>query len=81
MDESSDSSDTAQFALFIRGIDEQYNVIEEMAALVPLKNTTRSTDLFNALRMTMKRFCLSFNNLSAIITDGATAMVGRNGGL
>ena len=29
----------------------------------------------------MKRFCLAFNNLSAIITGDAPAIVGRNGGL
>ncbi|KOC59906.1 General transcription factor II-I repeat domain-containing protein 2, partial [Habropoda laboriosa] len=37
IDESTDATDTAQLAIFIRGIDEEYNVIEEFTALVPLK--------------------------------------------
>lgn len=81
MDESTDASDTAQLAIFIRGIDEHYNITEEMVSLVSLKDTTKSVDLFDALKTTMKRFSLSMKNLSAIITDGAPAMVGKNGGL
>jgi len=81
LDDSTDASDTAQLAIFIRGIDKQYNIFEELLALVPLKNTTRSVDMYDALKLTMERFSLSFHNLSAIVTDGAPAMVGKNGGL
>lgn len=52
-----------------------------MVALASLKDTTKSADLFDALKMTMKRFSLSMKNLSAIITDGAPAMIGKNEGL
>jgi hypothetical protein len=32
MDESCDIKDTAQLLIFIRGIDEKFNIFEEMAA-------------------------------------------------
>ena len=40
MDDGTDATDMAQLAIFIRGIDDECNVIEEMASLVPLKDTT-----------------------------------------
>ena len=30
-----------QLTIFIRGIDDKYNVTEEMASLVPLKDTSK----------------------------------------
>ena len=44
MDDSTDATDMAQLAIFIRGIDDEYKVTEEMASLVPLKDTTKSRD-------------------------------------
>ena len=38
MDGSTDATDTAQHAIFIRGNDDQY-VTEKMASLEPLKDT------------------------------------------
>ena len=40
MDDSTDAIDTAQLSIFIRGVDDEYNVPEEMT-LVPLKDTTK----------------------------------------
>lgn len=37
IDESTDVMDTAQVAIFVRGIDNEFNISEEMASLVPLK--------------------------------------------
>ena len=44
MVDSTDATDTAQLAIFIRGVDDEYDVTEEMAALVTLKDTTKSRD-------------------------------------
>ena len=40
LDESTDQSDTAQLVIFIRGIDENFNIIEEMLDLCHIKGTT-----------------------------------------
>jgi len=81
LDESTDLSDTAQLAIFIRGIDFNFNITEELAALFPMKGTTKSCDIFNALNSTFNRFDIKLNNLSGVITDGASSMVGKNEGL
>ncbi|XP_067123968.1 general transcription factor II-I repeat domain-containing protein 2-like [Centruroides vittatus] len=81
MDESTDATDTAQFAIFIRGINDEYSVTEEMLLLVPLKDTTKSRDLYEAVKKTLMRFSLSLSNISGVITDGAPAMIGRKEGL
>ena len=41
-------------AIIIRGTDNEYNVTEEMASLVPLKDTTKSLDLYEALKSYIK---------------------------
>ena len=43
-----------QLTIFIRGIDDKYNVTEEMASLVPLKDTTKSRDLYRAVKNMLK---------------------------
>lgn len=39
--ESTDASKTAQLAIFIRRMDEHYNITEDILSLVSLKNTIR----------------------------------------
>lgn len=81
VDESTDSSDTAQLAIFIRGVDKDFNITEELANLIPLKDTTKSSDLFQAVKNTLKYFSLNLEKMSGIATDGAPAMVGKKQGL
>ena len=40
LDESTDQSDTAQLVIFIKGIDENFNIIKEMLDLCQIKGTT-----------------------------------------
>ncbi|KOC58986.1 General transcription factor II-I repeat domain-containing protein 2, partial [Habropoda laboriosa] len=81
MNESTEATDTAQFAIFIRGINDEYNITEEMASLVPLKDTKISRDLYEAVKKTLTRFSLSLSNISGVATDGAPAMIGKKEGL
>ncbi|GBP26069.1 General transcription factor II-I repeat domain-containing protein 2A [Eumeta japonica] len=50
LDESTDLSDTAQLAIFIRGVDKEFTVTEELLALQPLKGTTAGEDIYNEVR-------------------------------
>jgi hypothetical protein len=70
VDESCDMTDTAQLAVFIRGVDENFSVTEELAALVSLKDTTRGVDIFQAVTLVMKDLGLDFHNLCGVTTDG-----------
>lgn len=81
LDESTDATDTAQVALFVRGVDMKMNITEELVALYPLKCTTKAHDLLMAVTESLNRFSLSLKNLSGITTDGAPAMIGKHEGL
>ncbi|GBP45138.1 General transcription factor II-I repeat domain-containing protein 2A [Eumeta japonica] len=50
LDESTDLSDTAQLAIFNRGVDKKFTVTEELLALRPLKGTTTGEDIFNEVQ-------------------------------
>ena len=49
LDESTDISDVAQQAIFIRGIDETLFITEEFLGLVPMIDTITANDIFNSL--------------------------------
>ena len=81
LDESTDIRSTAQLAIFIRGVDNYFEITEELAAIVPIKDTTRGSDLLEGVMATIKRLGLSLSKLSGITTDGAPSMIGRRQGL
>lgn len=45
-----------------------------MASSVPLKDPNKSLDLYEAVKITLQGFSLTFANLSGISTDDASAM-------
>ena len=81
MGDGTDATDAAQLAIFIRGIDDEYNVTEEVASSVPLKDTTKSRDLYEAVKNTLKRFSLSSVSIAGRVTDGAPVVAGKREGL
>ncbi|GBP80348.1 General transcription factor II-I repeat domain-containing protein 2A [Eumeta japonica] len=48
--ESTDLFDTDQLAIFIRGVDEEFTVAEELLSLQLLKGTTTGEDIFNEVQ-------------------------------
>ena len=80
-DDSTDATDMSQLVIFTTGIDDEYNVTEEMACLVPLKDTTKSRDSYESVKNKLKPFSLSIVNISGRVTDGAPAMAGKREGL
>lgn len=80
LDESTDLSDTAQLAIFIRGIDKEFTVTEELLALQPLKGTTTGEDIFREVKSAMEQYDLQWCKLIGICTDGARSMVGSHKG-
>lgn len=80
LDESTDRSDTAQLLIFIRGVDDEFNITEELACMQSLKGKTTGQIIYN-------EFCEGLQNLNAPIsklcnatTDGAPNMIGKNAG-
>ena len=81
LDGSTDEVDTAQLAVFVRGVDDNFNVTEELAGLCSLKETTTGQDIFRELENTMQALDLDYNKLVGITTDGAPSMAGVRSGL
>lgn len=81
LDESMDIGDTAQLAIFIRGISKSFSVVEELLDVYPIKGTTTGKDIFDKVKQVMQKFELSDDKLIGITTDGAPAMTGKQNGL
>jgi len=79
-DESTDASDTAQLLIFLRGVDNDMNVTEELLDLQSLKSQTRGIYLFSAESTAVNEMKLSWNKMTRLITDGGP-MTGERGGL
>ena len=81
LDESTDIEDTAQLLVFIRGIDENFEITEELLSLEHLKDTTTGQDLFESVENCLDRSGLPLHKLASITTDGAPPLTGKNVGL
>ena len=55
LDEPCDITDTSQFLIFIRGINDRFEIIEELFSVFPLKNTTTGEDFFKALQEVLQK--------------------------
>jgi hypothetical protein len=80
LDESTDTTDTAQLAVFVRGVNKTFDIVEEFVQLVPIKGTTTGADILKALLQCNTDMKLDLLKLVSVTTDGAPAMVGKNKG-
>lgn len=80
-DESTDASDTTQLLSFLRGVDNEMNVIEELLDLQSLKDQTRGTDLFAAVSSAVDDMKLRGIKSRGLLRMAGPAMVGEHGGL
>lgn len=80
-DESTDTSDTAQLSIFIRGVDSSLCVTEEFLGLHPMHGRTTGKDLFEEVSRCVDKMGLPWDKLVGLTTDGAPAMCGQKSGL
>lgn len=80
VDESTDLSDTAQLAVFMRGVTSGFQVFEEFIQLIHLKDTVTGGDIFEAVIKMISEMNLDISKLVGIATDGAPAMAGNKKG-
>lgn len=81
MDESTDVCNTAQLLIFMRGIDDNFNVYEELADLCSLKGTTTGEDLFESIDKSLNNLGLEWKKLVSVTTDCGKNMSGSNKGV
>lgn len=79
LDESTDVMDVSQLMIFARTIDNAFDVHEELLKLASLHDTTKGSDIFNAVTSAVSDYG-GFEKLSTVVTDGAPAMQGRHRG-
>ncbi|XP_076645577.1 general transcription factor II-I repeat domain-containing protein 2-like [Halictus rubicundus] len=78
VDESCDIYDTAQLAVFLRGTDSNFNVMEEFASLVPIVGTTTGDDIYREIKTVLNVLNIPMEKIVGISTDGARAMSSMN---
>jgi hypothetical protein len=59
------------------GVNKDFNVTEEMRALVLLKGTTRVSNLLESVTENSDKLGMNLTNLSGVTINGASAMIGR----
>lgn len=80
-DESTDATDTAQLLIFLRAVDENFGVTEELLDLKSLKGTTTGMGIFEAVSDSIDKTGLKWDKLCGVTTDGAPAMAGAHKGM
>ncbi|XP_054767064.2 SCAN domain-containing protein 3-like [Lytechinus pictus] len=82
IDESTDITDVAQLALFVRFLDESSGTFrEELLELLPLTGSTTSSDIFSTISSFFDAHGISIAKVKSLLTDGAPAMVGKKTGV
>lgn len=80
LDESTDVCDVAQLSIFIRGIDDNFSVFEELLSLESLHGKTRGSDIFEKVKSCLESLQIDSSKLISVCTDGAPSMIGRVAG-
>ncbi|XP_076298590.1 general transcription factor II-I repeat domain-containing protein 2B-like [Lasioglossum baleicum] len=78
--ESTDVVDISQLCIFVRSIDDKFQITEELLEVVPLIEMTQGKDIFAAFYKTVEEYG-GFSKCTAIVTGGAREMVGQEKGL
>jgi len=81
LDESTDVCDTSQLLVFIRGVDSEFNVIQELASVPSMHSTTTGKDIFNEVSKTIIECNLEWKQLQCVTIEGGKNMSGTKRGL
>lgn len=79
IDESTDITDVAQLAIFIRDVDETLTVTEEFMEFVPMMDTTTVNDIFISLAGSLDRVGVDWSRAVSVTTDDAPSMIACGG--
>ncbi|XP_065665687.1 general transcription factor II-I repeat domain-containing protein 2-like [Hydra vulgaris] len=76
-----DIPQTVQLAIFIRGIDNDFLVTEELLDIYPMQGRTTGKDIFLSMKKVFKKFNMTYNRLISITSDGGKKMIGKKMGV
>jgi hypothetical protein len=77
IDESTDVKDIAQLVVFVRGVNEDFELVEELLELVPMKGKTVADEIFSQLVTLLNEFQLPWEKMVGFVSDGAPATIGK----
>ncbi|KAI7790853.1 putative general transcription factor II-I repeat domain-containing protein 2-like [Triplophysa rosa] len=81
LDESTDMAGTAQLLIFVRGINENFKISEELLGMESMMGTTRGVDLYDSVSVCLGKNNLPWGKLTSVTTDGSPNLTGKNTGL
>ncbi len=81
LDESTDIKDTAQLLIFVRGINENFEITEELLGMESMMGTTRGVDLYDSVSVCLEKNNLPWRKLTSVTTDGLPNLTGKSTGL
>ena len=81
LDGSTDIKDTNQMAVMIRGVTDEFDIVEELLDIYSMKGRTTGKNVHDAVMCILYKFNLQLTKLCGLTTDGAPSMIGKNTGL
>ncbi|XP_012888674.1 PREDICTED: general transcription factor II-I repeat domain-containing protein 2B-like isoform X4 [Dipodomys ordii] len=81
IDEITDINNTAQLAIFIRGVDADFEVSEELLDTVPMTGATSASETFTRVEKSLRKFNIDWAKLVSVASTGSPAMVDSSHGL
>ncbi|GFX61483.1 zinc finger BED domain-containing protein 5 [Trichonephila clavipes] len=80
LDESTDAIDTAQLAISVKMVFDEFSTKEEFLKILPLTAHTQGKDIFSLFKKFAIENKLPLQKLPLITTDGARTMTGKENG-
>ncbi len=81
LDQSTDIRDTAQLLIFIWGINDKFEIVEEFLDMESMQGTTRGSDLYDRVSGCLERLNLPWTKLLNVTTDGSPNLTEKKVGL
>lgn len=81
LDESTDLSSTSQLLVFIRGVNLDFQITEELASVCSMHGTTTGKNIFMEVQKTLQDYNLQWNQLRGVTVDGGKNIAGVRKGL
>ncbi|XP_060119664.1 general transcription factor II-I repeat domain-containing protein 2-like [Heteronotia binoei] len=79
--ESTDVTDVARLAIFIRGVDQEMRVTEEFVEIVPVTDMTTGDDILTNLVGALGKIGADWTKAVSLATDGAPLMLAGEAGV
>ena len=72
---------TAQLRIFFRGINDSFEITEDLLTMETLKGKMRGQDIYDRVSAVIERINLLWRKLANVTTDGSPNLTGKNVGL